>query len=152
MQKAIGKWWRRAMGGIALLAAAGTAGAQAPEPLRVRLDWTPWGVQAAFHLAQQKGWYKQAGLDVTLEDSNGSVTTVQIVGGSDRFDLGHAALASMMIVFSPRPGRVLETIRIDLPRPRPLAVRETAEFGRYVRHIRGLFEQMGLIDEGGRAP
>ncbi|MFQ6748687.1 ABC transporter substrate-binding protein, partial [Bordetella pertussis] len=62
-----------------------------------RLDWTPWGVQAAFHLAQQKGWYKQAGLDVTLEDSNGSVTTVQIVGGSDRFDLGHAALASMMI-------------------------------------------------------
>ncbi|MFQ6685926.1 ABC transporter substrate-binding protein, partial [Bordetella pertussis] len=97
MQKAIGKWWRRAMGGIALLAAAGTAGAQAPEPLRVRLDWTPWGVQAAFHLAQQKGWYKQAGLDVTLEDSNGSVTTVQIVGGSDRFDLGHAALASMMI-------------------------------------------------------
>ncbi|KDS81107.1 ABC transporter substrate-binding protein [Bordetella bronchiseptica KM22] len=97
MQKAIGKWWRRAMGGIALLAAAGTAGAQAPEPLRVRLDWTPWGVQAAFHLAQQKGWYKQAGLDVTLEDGNGSVTTVQIVGGSDRFDLGHAALASMMI-------------------------------------------------------
>ncbi|BDC29951.1 hypothetical protein NB2BOR_A42420 [Bordetella parapertussis] len=85
------------MGGIALLAAAGTAGAQAPEPLRVRLDWTPWGVQAAFHLAQQKGWYKQAGLDVTLEDGNGSVTTVQIVGGSDRFDLGHAALASMMI-------------------------------------------------------
>ena len=36
--------------------------------------------------------------------------------------------------------------------PQQLAVRETAEFGRYVRHIRGLFEQMGLIDEGGRAP
>lgn len=61
-------------------------------------------------------------------------------------------LGDEVMVFSPRPGRVLETIRIDLPRPRPLAVRETAEFGRYVRHIRGLFEQMGLIDEGGRAP
>ncbi|AOB25018.1 MULTISPECIES: ABC transporter ATP-binding protein [Bordetella] len=60
-------------------------------------------------------------------------------------------LGDEVMVFSPRPGRVLETIRIDLPRPRPLAVRETAEFGRYVRHIRGLFEQMGLIDEGGRA-
>lgn len=71
--------------------------AQPVEPLRVRLDWTPWGVHGAFHLAQQKGWYKQAGLDVVLEDGNGSVTTVQIVGAGDSFDLGHAALASVMI-------------------------------------------------------
>ncbi len=77
---------------------AGTAVAQAkPEPLSVRLDWTPWGVHGAFHLAQQKGWYKDAGLDVKLEDGNGSVTTVQIVGSSDAFDVGHAALSSMMI-------------------------------------------------------
>jgi NitT/TauT family transport system substrate-binding protein len=76
---------------------AGGVGAQALEPLKVRLDWTPWGVHGAMHLAQQKGWYKQAGLDVTLEDGNGSVTTVQIVGSGSSFDLGHAALASMMI-------------------------------------------------------
>ena len=63
----------------------------------MRLDWTPWGVHGAFHLAQQKGWYRQAGLDVSLEDGNGSVTTVQIVGAGDSFDLGHAALASAMI-------------------------------------------------------
>ena len=30
--------------------------AQELEKLKVRLDWTPWGVQAPFHLAQQKGW------------------------------------------------------------------------------------------------
>ncbi|HTJ99829.1 MAG TPA: ABC transporter substrate-binding protein [Bordetella sp.] len=83
--------------GLAMCAAAAVATAQQPTPLKVRLDWTPWGVQAPFHLAQQKGWYKQAGLDVTLEDGNGSVTTVQIVGSSDAFDVGHAALASMMI-------------------------------------------------------
>ena len=71
--------------------------AQDLEKLKVRLDWTPWGVQAPFHLAQQKGWFKQAGLDVSLEDGNGSVTTVQIVGSGDQFDVGHAALASMMI-------------------------------------------------------
>lgn len=80
--------------GIAL---AGSALAQGVEKLKVRLDWTPWGVQAPFHLAQQKGWFKQAGLDVTLDDGNGSVTTVQLVGSSDDYDLGHAALASMMI-------------------------------------------------------
>jgi NitT/TauT family transport system ATP-binding protein len=55
------------------------------------------------------------------------------------------------MVFSPRPGRILETIEIDLPRPRPLALRETPQFGEYVRHIRGMFQSMGLIDEGARA-
>ncbi|ANN66976.1 ABC transporter substrate-binding protein [Bordetella bronchialis] len=92
--------WRRgaaAVGAAALWALSTLAMAQGAEALKVRLDWTPWGVQAPFHLAQQKGWYKQAGLDVTLEDGNGSVTTVQIVGASDAFDVGHAALASMMI-------------------------------------------------------
>jgi NitT/TauT family transport system substrate-binding protein len=82
------------MAGITL---AAPALAQEPEKLKVRLDWTPWGVQAPFHLAQQKGWFKQAGLDVSLEDGNGSVTTIQIVGSGDQFDVGHAALASMMI-------------------------------------------------------
>ncbi|HCW17499.1 ABC transporter ATP-binding protein [Achromobacter sp.] len=60
-------------------------------------------------------------------------------------------LGDVVMVFSPRPGRILETIDIDLPRPRPLALRETPAFGEYVRHIRGLFQQMGLIDEGARA-
>lgn len=79
------------------LAMAATAAAQGTEKLKVRLDWTPWGVHAAIHLAQQKGWFNGAGIDVQAEDGNGSVTTVQIVGASDQFDVGHAALASMMI-------------------------------------------------------
>ncbi|GAB1577180.1 ABC transporter substrate-binding protein [Bordetella petrii] len=88
---------RRVVLALAVACCGQALAAQPPEPLKVRLDWTPWGVQAAFHLAQHKGWYRQAGLDVTLEDGNGSVTTVQIVGGGDSFDVGHAALASMMI-------------------------------------------------------
>ncbi|CAM3755540.1 ABC transporter ATP-binding protein [Bordetella sputigena] len=56
-------------------------------------------------------------------------------------------LGDTVIVFSPRPGRIVETLEIDLPRPRPLSLRESPEFGAYVRHIRGLFEDMGLIDE-----
>ena len=87
----------RVLAGCVGLAVAATAAAQGNEKLKVRLDWTPWGVHAAVHLAQQKGWFEAAGLDVQLEDGNGSVTTVQIVGGGDQFDVGHAALASMMI-------------------------------------------------------
>lgn len=56
-------------------------------------------------------------------------------------------LGDVVMVFSPRPGRLLETIEIDLPRPRPLSVRETPEFGRYTSHIRKLFEDMGMMGE-----
>lgn len=59
-------------------------------------------------------------------------------------------LGDEVMVFSPRPGRLLETIQIDLPRPRPLSVRETPEFGRYTAHIRSLFEEMGIMGEGAR--
>ncbi|WP_158924981.1 ABC transporter substrate-binding protein [Acidisphaera sp. S103] len=67
------------------------------EPLRIRLDWTPWGAHAAIHLASVKGWYRDAGLDVTVDDGNGTNQTVQIVGGGDDVDVGHAALSSMII-------------------------------------------------------
>ena len=56
-------------------------------------------------------------------------------------------LADWVVVLSPRPGRIVETVDIDLPRPRKLAVRETPEFGAYTRKIRRMFEAMGLIDE-----
>jgi len=76
-----------------------TSAAAASDALSVRLDWTPWGVHAPFHLAAEKGLFELYGLDVTLEDGNGSVATVQIVGNGD-FDLGHASLAPMMIARS----------------------------------------------------
>ncbi len=91
------RWACRTGVALAAVLIGGTAHAQAPESIKVRLDWTPWGVHAAVHLAQQKGWFTKAGLDVSLEDGNGSVTTVQIVGSSGSFDVGQAALASMMI-------------------------------------------------------
>lgn len=53
-------------------------------------------------------------------------------------------LADVVLVMSPRPGRILEVIEIDLPRPRNLDVRESESFGKYTKHIRNLFDQMGL--------
>ena len=80
--------------GLALGLAAGLAMAQ--DKLSVRLDWTPWAIHAPIHLAAEKGWFKQNGIEATVEDGNGSVTTVQLVG-SGRFDVGNASLAPMMI-------------------------------------------------------
>jgi NitT/TauT family transport system ATP-binding protein len=45
-------------------------------------------------------------------------------------------LGDRVIVMSRNPGRVAEDIRVDLERPRGLAVRETPRFGDYVAHIR----------------
>lgn len=62
-------------------------------------------------------------------------------------------MADRVVVMSQRPGRVIETLDIDLPRPRPLSVRETPEFGVYVQEIRKVFFSLGILrnDLGGSA-
>jgi NitT/TauT family transport system ATP-binding protein len=54
-------------------------------------------------------------------------------------------LGDRVVVMSPSPGRIVEIIDVDLPRPRDLDIRETPEFGAMVRHIRGLFQSMGVM-------
>jgi NitT/TauT family transport system ATP-binding protein len=54
-------------------------------------------------------------------------------------------LSTRVIVFSQRPGRVLENVVLDLPKERTLAIREDPAFLQYARHFRGIFEKMGLI-------
>jgi NitT/TauT family transport system ATP-binding protein len=54
-------------------------------------------------------------------------------------------LSDRVVVMATRPGRIVEIVAIDLPRPRDLAVRETERFGRYSAHIRGVFERHGLF-------
>jgi len=80
----------------ASLVLATTLAARAEDTLTLRLDWTPHGMHAPFFLAAEKGWFKKAGLEVSIEDGNGSVVAVQLVGAG-QFDVGHAALASMAI-------------------------------------------------------
>ena len=58
-------------------------------------------------------------------------------------------LSDRVLVFGPRPGRVVDILTIDLPRPRRLADRSTARFGEYTDRIRGTFQHMGVIKERG---
>lgn len=85
-----------ALAGVALAAGPGASRADAAEQLSVRLDWSTHAIHAPFFLAKERGWYEDAGLDVQIEDGNGSTTTVQLVG-SGQFDIGHASLAPMAI-------------------------------------------------------
>jgi NitT/TauT family transport system ATP-binding protein len=49
-------------------------------------------------------------------------------------------LSDKVIVFTPRPARVAEIVDVSLPRPRSAAVRDTAAFLEYVRHLREVLE------------
>ena len=57
-------------------------------------------------------------------------------------------LSDRVVVMDRNPGRIAEVLKIDLPRPRGLVVRETPEFGHYVAHIRRLFAGLGILKEG----
>ncbi len=56
-------------------------------------------------------------------------------------------LSDRVVVMDRNPGRIVEIIDIDLPRPRELAIRETKEFGRYSSHIRHVFATLGIMKE-----
>ncbi len=47
-------------------------------------------------------------------------------------------LADRVLVMSPRPGRVAEDFKVDLPRPRDLDVMATPEFNEAAKHLRHL--------------
>jgi NitT/TauT family transport system ATP-binding protein len=54
-------------------------------------------------------------------------------------------LADRVVVMTRNPGRIAEIVPVDLPRPRPLSIRQTEDFGKHVRRIRHLFASMGLV-------
>ena len=86
--------WNRVLraAGLGLAALALTAvPALAQEKLTVRLDFSPWGVHAAMHLAKHKGWFKEAGLDVDVQDGRGSGNTLQLVNAG-QVDVGQIQL------------------------------------------------------------
>jgi NitT/TauT family transport system ATP-binding protein len=59
-------------------------------------------------------------------------------------------LSNRVVVMSPRPGKIEEIIAIDLGRERHFEIRDAPEFARHTRHIRRLFEKMGVLKEHGR--
>jgi NitT/TauT family transport system ATP-binding protein len=56
-------------------------------------------------------------------------------------------LSDRVVMMSKAPGMVVDTIAIDLPRPRLLAVRDSADFAGYVHRIRHHFAELGIVKE-----
>jgi NitT/TauT family transport system ATP-binding protein len=54
-------------------------------------------------------------------------------------------LSDRVLVMSPSPGEVVEQIKVDLPRPRPIVLGDAPQFGAYVDRIHRHFERMGVL-------
>lgn len=56
-------------------------------------------------------------------------------------------LSDRVIVMGPSPGRIVEEIVIDLPRPRPVRVGDEEAFAEYSSKIYDIFKQLGVLHD-----
>ena len=62
--------------------------ARAADTVSLRLNWLLSGVHSIFYYGIEKGFYKEAGIDLTIGEGQGSARTVQVVAtGGDTFGL-----------------------------------------------------------------
>src|SRR6516162_9873558 len=70
----------RLFAAIAAIAALdASARAKTLDKFQFRLNWTPYGEHAPFFVALDKGFYKEAGLEVEILERSGSTTVAQLV-------------------------------------------------------------------------
>ena len=81
------------------LAAFSMTPAQAADDVTLRLDWVLGGYHAVWHYAKEKGVFAKHGINISLREGRGSMTTSQTVGTqSDEF--GTADGGAMMVLRS----------------------------------------------------
>ena len=90
------------------LAAGHAAGADTP--VTFQLNWVSGGPNAGFESAVAQGFYKDAGLDVTVVQGNGSANTAQLVANG-RAQLAYAdAVSVMQLIAKGAPLKIIATV------------------------------------------
>lgn len=84
-------------------------------PVTFQLNFTAGGYNAGFALALQEGYYKDAGLNVTIVKGQGSGTTAKLVA-SGQAGLAFAdAVATMQVIAQGAPIKVISTMYQSVP-------------------------------------
>lgn len=102
---------RRLLGpayGIAALL-VGLLPAQAQTPVRFTLDWRFEGPAALFLMAQEKGYFRAEGLDVTIDTGNGSREAIPRVA-SGTYDAGFGDVNGVIRFRDENPGVDLKAV------------------------------------------
>jgi len=96
--------------GVVAALIASAAPAQSPKPMKLTLNFLAGGPQAGFMYAKKLGYYKDAGIDLTIEEGKGSATTAQLVA-TGQTDVAFAdAPAAMQIRSKGAPVKILTPI------------------------------------------
>src|SRR5919198_4266100 len=118
--------------GLAITPLARPAYAQAKRQVTMRLDWLYQGPNAGFLIAQEKGFYEQAGLNVEIGPGKGSGSTAQLIaskaaqfGFADGFVVGNGVSKGMSIkmvagIFRRNPTAVVVLEESDIKSPKDL--------------------------------
>ena len=85
---------------VVSLALAGLAAAQTP--VKMVLNWKYQGPQALFFLAEDKGYFREAGLDVTIDQGEGSAAAVTKVA-SGAYDVGFGDINALIVLAAGQP-------------------------------------------------
>jgi NitT/TauT family transport system substrate-binding protein len=67
----------------------------AAEHVTVMTDFPPVPMHAALYIAETKGWFKDAGAEVEIQDGKGSGNTIQLVGAG-QVEIGYVELGPLM--------------------------------------------------------
>jgi len=85
--------------------------AWAQTPIKFQLDWRFEGPAALFLASAAKGYYKAAGLDVTIDAGSGSGATVTRLA-SGAYDMGFADLAALMEFHANNPDATTKPVAV----------------------------------------
>ncbi|GAA5235510.1 ABC transporter substrate-binding protein [Verticiella sediminum] len=114
--------------------------AQAQTPIKFQLDWRFEGPAALFTHPAAQGYFKEAGLDVTVDSGSGSAASISRVA-SGSYEMGFADMAALMefhannpeipnkpvavmVVYNNTPAAVLSLRKAGIATPKELAGRK----------------------------
>jgi len=84
---------------IVLLAGCGTQAAPTPlplEPVTLQLQWVTQAQFAGYYVALGKGWYREEGIDLTINPGGPDLVPVDLVSAG-RYDFGTTLLADLVV-------------------------------------------------------
>ena len=113
--------------GLAALAGITGTSAVAETPVKFALDWKFEGPSAPYFVAIDKGYYKEQGLDVTVDSGPGSVQGIARVAAGT-YPLGFFDINSLVKYLDQNPGAPVTAILMVYDNP-PFAIVTTAKSG-----------------------